>query len=248
MQKVAWVIGASTGIGRALALLLSHSGYGVAISARSASNLELVRKEVQESKDFVIFPCDVLNIDSIKAAYAGVIAHYGRVDLIIYAAGIYTPMPLKTFDLQKAHEILQINLGGAFNVFSVIKEHAYSLDPLHLVWIASVAGFRGLPNSGAYGASKAGLISFSEMMRAELAPYNTKVQVVNPGFVKTRLTELNDFPMPMLITPEDAAHYILEGISSNRFNITFPWTFGIFMKILRLMPDFLYFKIAKRML
>jgi short-subunit dehydrogenase len=248
MRKVAWIIGASTGIGKSLALLLARCGYDLAISARSQPNLELVRMQMQESKECAIFPCDVLDVNSIEAAYAGVITHYGGVDLIIYAAGIYTPMPLKAFDLQKAHEILHINLGGAFNVFSVVKGRALSHDPLHLVWIASVAGFRGLPNSGAYGASKAGLISFSEIMRAELAPYNTKVQVVNPGFVKTRLTELNDFPMPMLITPESAAHYILKGINSNRFNITFPWTFGVFMKILRLMPDFLYFKIAKRFL
>lgn len=248
MQKVAWIIGASTGIGKALALLLVRSGYGVAISARSVQNLNLVRKEMLKNEDCAVFPCDVLDVDSLESAYKGIIKHYGRIDLILYAAGVYIPMPLKAFDLQKAHEILQINLGGAFNVFSVIKERAYSLDPLHLVWIASVAGFRGLPNSGAYGASKAGLISFSEMMRAELAPYNTKVQVVNPGFVKTRLTDLNNFPMPMLITPEDAAESILAGISSNRFSITFPRAFGIFMKILRLMPDFLYFKIAKRML
>lgn len=247
MQKVAWVIGASSGIGQSLALHLGRSGYRVAISARTLESLRRVQQEMTLGSDCAVFTCDVQDVSTLERAYQEILTHYTQVDLIIYAAGIYTPMPLQSFDLKKAQEILSINLGGAFNVFHVIKERAFSSHPLHLVWIASVAGFRGLPNSGAYGASKAGLISWAEIMRTELEPFYTKVQVVNPGFVKTRLTDLNQFPMPMMITPEEAADAIVKGLKTNRFDITFPRVFGFFMKILRLMPDFLYFKIAKKL-
>ena len=166
---------------------------------------------------------------------------------MIFAAGVYQPMPLKVFDLNDANKTIDINLKGAFNAFSIIREDAFSHDAMHLVWIASVAGYRGLPNSAAYGVSKAGLISFAEMQRSELESHNTKVQVVNPGFVKTRLTKKNAFKMPMLISPEQAADYILKGMQKNKFDISFPPLFALIMKALRIMPDYLFFACLRKL-
>lgn len=247
-QKTAWIIGASYGIGRALAENLNQQGWNLVLSARTEKPLKDLQKGLSSEGETWVVPCDVAKEPSLKKAYEKIQKISGKVDLVVFAAGIYTPTSLEQYNHKDALNTLNVNLSGAFNVFEVIRSHA--LDPrrpLHLVWVASVAGYRGLPNSGAYGASKAALINFAEVQRAELGAFNTKVQVVNPGFVKTRLTDKNTFQMPMLISPEKAAEYIARGLKSRRFDIAFPPFFAFILKLLRILPDFLYFKIAKRL-
>ena len=248
MAKVAWIIGASSGIGKALAQRLSRDGYCLALSARSAVPLKKVLEELPKGGKNSSYPCDVSKLTTLEAAYKNILKAHGKVDLMVFAAGIYTPMPLTKYDHKKSLETVNVNLIGALNTFEVLKKAAISKDhPLHLVWIGSVAGYRGLPNSSAYGMSKAGLIAFAEIQHTELKDLNTKVQLVSPGFVKTRLTDKNAFEMPMIISAEQAADYIGNGIQSNKFDISFPPLFAFTMKILRILPDFLFFKIAKKM-
>ena len=168
MKKVAWIIGASSGIGRALALQLANERYKLAISARSEKALSSVLKVLQGDQHSS-YPCDVSKLDTIKRAYNKIIKRYGHVDLLIFAAGVYTPMPLHQYDHKESLKILDINLTGALNTFEVIKSLATAKDqPFHLAWISSVAGYRGLPNSCTYGVGKSGLISFAEIQRVEL--------------------------------------------------------------------------------
>lgn len=248
MTRTAWIIGASSGIGKALALNLSRERYDLALSARSQEPLQDILKGLPKGPKNTSHPCDVSELKTLQAAYKAILGEHGKVDLMIFAAGVYTPMPLSEYDHKKSLATLDVNLTGALNTFEVIKEAATSKDhPLHLVWIGSVAGYRGLPNSCAYGISKAGLMSFAEIQRTELKELNTKVQLVSPGFVKTRLTDKNTFEMPMIISTEKAADYIAKGIKSDKFDIAFPPLFAFIMKLLRCLPDFLFFKIAKKM-
>lgn len=249
MSKVAWVIGASTGIGKALSQKLSTEGYTVALSARTEEALSSFREELEALGSYALcVPCDVTDLESLKNAKEMILKDFKSIDLMVFAAGIYTPMSLKHYNHQQSLETLNVNLTGAFNVFETLKEEALSEKKCHLVWISSVAGYRGLPNSGAYGVSKAALINFAEIQRIELENHNTKVQVVNPGFVKTRLTDKNDFPMPSLLTSEQAADYIYNGLFKGVFEINFPPLFAFSMKTLRIMPNWLYIYLVQKLL
>ena len=192
MSKTAWIIGASSGIGRSLAIKLSQEGLNVILSARREAELVEVQKNLSSTAKSLVLPCNVVNLESMRMAFEKLSNFVKNPDLIIFAAGIYEPMYLKDYDHKICLDTLNVNLIGAFNLFSII--HPLALEKsssLHLVWIASVAGYRGLPSSCAYGASKAALINFAETQKSELSQLNTKVQVVNPGFVKTRLTDRN---------------------------------------------------------
>jgi len=249
MSKVAWVIGASTGIGRALSKKLAQEGYVLALSARTDGTLSTLGNEIEGSgAQSLCAPCDVTDLTSLQEAKEKILRKFKKIDLMIFAAGIYTPMSLKNYNHQQSLETLHVNLTGAFNVFYTLKDEALSEKTCHLVWVSSVAGYRGLPNSGAYGVSKAALINFAEIQRVELEQYNTKVQVVNPGFVKTRLTDKNDFPMPSLLTSEQAANYIYKGLLKKGFEINFPPLFAFAMKTLRLMPNWLYIHLVQKLL
>ena len=262
MTKTIWIIGASSGIGKATAMALRAEGHNIVLSARDEEALKAVKSAMltekkQDAHDqdrsadesILVAPLDVLDEKSIRTAKSHIVDTFGKLDVMIFMAGIYDPMPLTQYDHKKSLQTLRINLEGAFTVFECIKEEA--LDPkksLHLVWTASVAGFRGLPQACAYGVSKAGLQHFAEIQRLELETMNTKVQVINPGFVKTRLTDKNEFEMPMRITPEEAGKAICKGLKSNGFEILFPTGFGLFMKCLRMMPIWLYFKITRNLI
>ena len=248
MNKRIWIIGASTGIGREVARHLSQEGHRVALSARTKPALEELVKTLPQPDESLVAACDVTDPGSLQKAFKQITKAWGGLDVMIFAAGVYTPMMLKDFNLGICQDVLNVNLTGAFNVFDVMKESALNPNtPLHLVWVASVAGYRGLPSGAAYGASKAGLINFVEAQRTELRKCNTKVQVVNPGFVKTRLTNKNTFDMPMIMTPEKAAEKIVRGMKKRRFEIAFPWAFVLIMKTLSLLPNWLYFLIANKL-
>ncbi len=233
-----WVIGASSGIGAALALLMAQNGYTVYISARSEEKLN---KLADQHRSIHVFPLDVTQPESLKITYRDIKQQFGPITTIVYAAGTYEPMPLERYDNVVAEKIIRTNLVGAYNTFSAVKDDAVNKNtPMHLVWVASVAGYRGLPQAAAYGPSKAALINFAEIQAIELKSLNTKVQVVNPGFVKTQLTEKNSFHMPQQISSEQAAEKIFEGIQGNKFSITFPQPFAGFFGFLQILPNRLY--------
>lgn len=247
MMKTAWIIGASSGIGHHLALQLARDGYAVALSARRQNALKKVAADLADSSQTYILPLDVMDLASIESARDRLLEQAGTIDLVVFAAGIYTPMPLEEFDLETSLQTLDVNLNGAFRVYHALKDFMQDpLTPFHMAWVASVAGYRGLPGAAAYGASKAALINFAEIQRSEMGEHNTKIQVINPGFVKSQLTDKNTFEMPMMISPEKAATYIIKGLHKDKFEIAFPPLFVFFMKLLRLMPYSLFFKVMQK--
>ncbi len=237
--KRVWLIGASAGIGAALARELASLGARLALSARNADALQALNLVGTR-----LLPCDATDRASLAAARDDLVAAWGGIDLVVYLAGDYVPMTAADFDLGKAEQMVAVNFNGAMNLTAAV------LNDLRpgggIVLVASVAGYRGLPRALAYGPGKAALIHFAECLHLELAPHGLGVWLVNPGFVATRLTDRNDFRMPALITPEDAAQAILKGLASGRFEIHFPKRFTRIMKLLALLPYRCYFPLVRR--
>jgi short-subunit dehydrogenase len=241
--KKIWLIGASEGIGRALAMQLASSGAVLALSARNAARLDELRAQCGGAEHGVV-PCDVTNLTSVQDAWNFVHQAWGIPDIIIYNCGTYEPMPAQKFNLQQAEGMLDVNFRGALRVLSLILPEHIKAAHGHLVFVGSVAGYRGLPDAMGYGASKSALIHLAENLMCDLKPFGIRTQIVNPGFVETRLTHKNSFAMPGIISAEKAAGYIVKGMQSPAFQISFPWLFVLALKLLRLLPAWLYFELV----
>ncbi|MES2770751.1 MAG: SDR family NAD(P)-dependent oxidoreductase [Pseudomonadota bacterium] len=229
-----WLVGASSGIGAALARALSERGAYLALSARSSAKLKALN-----IPSALILPCDVSDNVSLAVARKTLLAAWGGVDLVVYLAGDYLPMEATGFDLEQAERIVTVNYNGALHLAATILS---DLSPGGgIAWVASAAGYRGLPKALAYGPSKAALINFAECLYFDLATKGVGVWLINPGFVETRLTAQNDFKMPELITPERAALCIIDGFKTGVFEIHFPRRFTRVLKFLSLLPDCWYF-------
>ena len=241
MKKI-WLIGASEGIGRALAIELSKKGYFLYLSARNRERLDELKKELANKCSPI--PLDVSDIKSIKKAYEQ-IKNDGGIDTLIYGAGIYKPMSAANIDIKICEQMVDINLTGAIRILSNVIPDFIRNKNGHIALIGSVASYIGLPNSFGYGCGKAGLLHLAENLKCDLKDKNIKIQIINPGFVKTRLTDMNDFYMPSIISSEEAANYIVKILHSNKFDSRFPFLFPNFIKIISNLPYFLYFFIAK---
>lgn len=234
-----WLVGASDGIGAALARSLTARGARLALSARRADALVALGLG-----DALLVPCDVTQPSTLHAAADNVRQTWGGLDLAVYLAGTYTPMDATSLDVDRANQTLAVNFTGALHLTHCVLP---SLVPgAGLAFVASVAGYRGLPRALCYGPSKAALIHFAECLHLELAPRGIGVWVFNPGFVATRLTARNDFNMPALITPAEAAEAIVSGFAKGRFEIHFPRRFTGVLKALSLLPYSLYFPLVRR--
>ncbi len=241
--RSAWLVGASTGIGRATAALLHSRGAGVIVSARNARSLD---EFVAAHPGSIGLPLDVTDRVAVAAAAEQVVAACGTIDLVLYCAGYYKPMRATEFDLDDALRHVQVNQVGALYVLDAVLPRLLAQRSGHLSLVSSVAGYRGLPNSMAYGPTKAALINLAETLYLDLAPQGIGVSVINPGFVETPLTAQNAFAMPALITPEQAAHAIVEGWAAGQFEIHFPKRFTLWLKALRHLSDGLYFRAVRR--
>lgn len=247
-ERRTWIIGASTGIGAALAREMAARGDKVCVSARNENALRDVLHSLPGDGHHM-HAIDVADHESVVRAHNAVRSVWDRVDCIIFMAGLYTPMKTGAIDLKEMRRIIDVNLTGAFYVAETILPallNQKSNKKPQIALCASVAGWRGLPNGQPYGATKAGLINLAESMRTEHSD-NIDIRVINPGFVQTRLTDKNDFDMPMRISAEDAAVKIADGLEGGAFDIHFPKAFTAGLRLLRLMPDWLYFKIASRL-
>ncbi len=240
--KRVWIIGASSGIGQALALLLARLGATLCVSARSQAPLDEFVRLHPTSRAFAL---DVTNPQSLGSAFNEINSDK-PLDLIIYCAGHYAPMRAQDFNLEEALKHLQINYCGALNLLNASLPSLLKQRSGHLSLISSVAGFTGLPKSLAYGPTKAALTHLAEVLYLDLHPANVGVSVVHPGFVKTPLTAQNDFKMPALISAEQAALEIVKGYEFGAFEIHFPKRFTRFLKLLRILPYRLYFSIIAR--
>lgn len=237
-----WIIGASSGIGAALARQLDALGARVIVSARNADELSSF---VQQHPNARGLPLDVTQPASIKAA----VEHLQTDDLpdvVCYCAGHYHEVRATQYDLQEMVRHQQVNVMGFLYVLAEVLPWIVQRGHGHISVISSVAGFRGLPKSLAYGPTKAALINLAEALYIDLRPKGIGVSLITPGFVKTPLTDQNDFKMPFLITPDEAAQSIIQDWRDGVFHIHFPKRFTHFMKLLRLLPYRLYFWLIRR--
>lgn len=238
--KRVWLIGASSGIGAALASELARRGARLAISARDARKLQ--RGALTGA---LPVPCDVTDTDSLTAARSTVLAALGSIDLVVYLAGDYVPMRAENLNLAVAERVINVNFIAAMHVTAAVLP---DLQPGGgIAFVASVAGYRGLPRALCYGPGKAALIHFAEVLHLDLAPKGIGVWVINPGFVATPLTAKNDFAMPALQTPEQAANATVNGFRSGNFEIHFPKRFTRLMKLLAVLPYRWYFPLIRRL-
>jgi NAD(P)-dependent dehydrogenase (short-subunit alcohol dehydrogenase family) len=240
--KRVWLVGASSGIGRALGERLYALGASVIVSARNADALQ---KFTQEHPGSFALPLDVTDLCAVRRA-AGLALAGGPLDLVFYCAGHYQPMRATSIDLPELLRHQDVNILGAWHVLDAITPGMLARKEGHISLVSSVAGFRGLPNSLAYGPTKAALINLAETLYLDLQPQGVGVSVVNPGFVDTPLSANNDFHMPALISPQEAAQAILQGWAQGKFEIHFPKRFTRLMKLLRLLPYRLYFAAVRR--
>ncbi|MFC7052797.1 SDR family NAD(P)-dependent oxidoreductase [Hansschlegelia quercus] len=245
--KTAWVTGASSGIGAALALELASEGVLVAATARSGDKLSaLSAKAATQGGRIVAFEGDVTDADGVKTIAARIEAELGAIDLAVLNAGVFTPVAAAPFDLDAVRTTFDVNLGGTAACLAAILPAMTARRSGRIVVVASVTGYGGLPSSAAYGATKAGLINLAESLKFDLDLWGVSIQIANPGFVDTPTTAQNKFKMPALLKPEDAARRIVKGIERGGFEITFPKRFTYVLKALRLLPYPAYFWLIKK--
>jgi NAD(P)-dependent dehydrogenase (short-subunit alcohol dehydrogenase family) len=239
--KRVWIVGASSGIGRATAAALHARGAIVHVSARNEAALRAFTSAHPGAEAQVADASDAAQVRSAARR----ILWKGPLDLVMYCAGYYKPLRATAFDLGEMLRHQQVNYVGALNVIDAVLPSLLAHGG-HLSLVSSVAGYRGLPNGLGYGPTKAALINLAETLHLDLRDCGVGVSVINPGFVETPLTAQNDFPMPALQTPEAAARAILHGWARGRFEIHFPWRFTLAMKLLRMLPFALYAPLVKK--
>ncbi|MGJ8527190.1 SDR family NAD(P)-dependent oxidoreductase [Maritalea sp.] len=243
-RRHVWITGASSGIGYALAERMAKSGDKVAISARSKDKLaELVNK----ASNIDAFPLDVTRQEDVGETI-GAIEQSGPIDLAVLNAGAWSLMDAVDMDVKKVRQGVEVNYMGVIYALRKLLPLMKARGQGHIAIVASVAGYRGLPRSVAYGPTKAALINLAETLKPELEQYGITVSVINPGFVDTDMTRDNPFPMPDLITPDKAAIEIEKGLNAGRFEIRFPWRFTTMMKLMRILPNGVFFWAMKRIM
>lgn len=244
-DKRVWIVGASTGIGAALAEKLHARKARVALSARSEDKLQALAMRLGKARTMAL-PLDITRVETIHAAERELVAAWGGYDLVVFMAGDYTAMRAWEIDLNVAKQMVAVNWEGFLNGLSVVIPRLMKAKAGGIALVSSVAGYRGLPKSLVYGPTKAALINLAESLYLDLKDKGLDVYVICPGFVKTPMTDQNDFRMPYLISAEEAADEIIKGFGKGEFEIHFPKTFTRMLKTLQQLPYALYFPAVKR--
>tara|TARA_Y100000741_G_C18152637_1_gene517872 strand:- start:132 stop:887 length:756 start_codon:yes stop_codon:yes gene_type:complete len=244
MIKKIWITGASSGIGKALAIKFANEGWQVAASARREN---LLNELVKENSNIHSFPLDVTDKDKTKIVFQNILKKFEDLDICVFGTGIHDPASEKKLNNETFRKIMEINFFGTLNCILAVDSYFRERKKGEISIVSSVAGYRGLPAAGAYCASKSALISLAESLVFDFKRFNVKVSVINPGFIKTPMTEKNKFKMPMIKSPEYAAQKIFLGLTKkNSFEIHFPKSFTFGMKLLKIMPNWLYFFVVGR--
>ncbi len=244
----AWITGASSGLGRALARRMAADGWRVAATARRAAPLEELAREAKDLPGEVhAFPLDVTDLAAVKSTVAQIEAQLGPIAQAVLNAGGHQPMRATEFASTVFRDLIEVNLMGCVHGLEALLPGMLARRAGGIAVVASVAGYRGLPTAAAYGMTKAGLINMAEALKPELDRQGIRLQLVNPGFVRTPLTDQNSFPMPFLMEVEDAAEALYRGLRSSRFEIAFPWRFVTLMKLLRILPASLVFAVTRHL-
>jgi NADP-dependent 3-hydroxy acid dehydrogenase YdfG len=240
----AWITGAGSGIGLALARRLASEGWQVAVSARSENSLASVAAGAPGMHSF---PLDVTDRAAVTEAVDAIEAQLGPLDLVVLNAGTYQPVTARTFSVEAWRGMVETNMMGTVHCLSAVMPRMIERRAGHIAVVSSLTGYAGLPSASAYGATKAALINMCEALYPELEAESVRLSLINPGFVDTPLTRKNDFPMPFLISSEDAARRILGGLNAGKFEIAFPFRMLLAMRLLSLLPHRFRLAVTRRM-
>jgi len=243
-NKVIWITGASSGIGKSLAIKFANEGWLVAASARRENLL----KELNDlNSNIHSFPLDVTDSEKCIAVFNKIIEKLNNIEICVFCTGIHDPKSEKSLNLEKIKKIMEVNYFGTINSINATYNYFKEKKSGHISMVSSVAGYRGLPAGGAYCASKSALTTYAESLYFDMKRFDVRVSVVHPGFIKTPMTDQNNFPMPMIKSSEFAADKMFKGLTkSNAFEIHFPKSFTLIMKLLKIMPNWLYLKLIKK--
>ncbi|MBI3515724.1 MAG: SDR family NAD(P)-dependent oxidoreductase [Proteobacteria bacterium] len=242
-----WITGASSGLGRAVALRYAGAGAMVAASARSAEAMATLAAAPAAAGRIHAFPVDVTDRVAMVDTVARIEAALGPIELAILNAGTHEPVDAQHFDAAVFDRLFAVNLTGTVNGLHAILPRLIARRTGQVALVASVAGYGGLPTAAAYGATKAAMINLAEALKFDLDPLGVRLSLVNPGFVRTPLTDQNPFPMPALMEVDDAARALVRGLARGGFEVTFPRRFTYVVKLLRLLPYRLYFPLVARL-
>ena len=244
-NKVIWITGASTGIGKAIAIKFSKNGWNVAISAR---RLELLEEISKQNQNVFSFPLDVTNKDDCRKVFTEIKNKLGKIDLCVFSTGTWDPKKEKEIDVEQIENVMKVNFFGTLNSIKSVEKYFKDLGKGHISIVSSIAGYRGLPNSTGYGPSKSALNNLAESLYFDFKRFGVRVSLISPGFIKTPMTDKNDFKMPFLKTTEYAADKIYDGlVNSNAFEIHFPKQLTLVLKFLKILPNWLYLKLLSKL-
>lgn len=232
-----WLVGASEGLGLALARRLCHAGAEVIISARDADRLAKAAATMPGRA--TALQVDVADGDTVRAAATKL----GVIDGVVFLAAVYWPTSARAWDAERVESMCDVNFTGCARTIGAVLPGMMARGAGHVVITGSLSGFRGLPGAIGYAASKAGTMALAESMHADLRGTGIVVQLANPGFIRTRLTDRNDFAMPFLMTPEVAAQYMFEHMQTDRFKISFPMVFSWVFRLSQFLPDWAYYRL-----
>tara|TARA_B100001121_G_scaffold289550_1_gene288537 strand:+ start:14 stop:775 length:762 start_codon:yes stop_codon:yes gene_type:complete len=244
-KKTIWITGGSSGIGKSLAIKFANEGWNVAISARRENLL----KEISDQyKDMSSFPLDVTDKSKCKEVFNNIKKKFGDIDICFFSSGTWNPSKEKNIDLDSIEYVFKTNFFGTLNCIKAVEDYFKNRKDGTISVVSSIAGYRGLPNSTGYGPSKSALNNLTETLYFDFNRYNVRVCLISPGFIKTPLTDRNDFKMPFLRSPEFAAEKIYKGlVNSKDFEIHFPKQLTLLLKLFRLLPNSLYLGLMKKL-
>jgi short-subunit dehydrogenase len=246
-SRLLWITGASSGIGRATALRFATAGWTVVASARNGAALAALAAEAEGLAGRIVpVPLDVTDAAAIQAAVSHLETDIGPIGLAILNAGTHAVINVRRFETAVFEQLFRLNVLGTANCIAAILPRMLRRGVGEIAIVASLAGYRGLPTAAAYGASKAALINLAEALKLDLVGTGVSARLINPGFVRTPLTDRNEFPMPFLIDAEAAAQRIFDGLAGSAFEIAFPRRFAWMLKFLRILPYRLYFPLVRR--
>ena len=244
MSKNIWITGASSGIGKATAIKFANEGWQVAASARRE---KLLNDLSGQNSNIFSFPLDVKDEIAAKNVFENIVKKLGSIDICLFCTGMHDPDSEIKLSSEKIREIMETNFFGTLNCIMAVNTYFREKKNGHISIVSSVAGYRGLPAASGYCASKSALTSLAESLYFDFKRHNVRVSLVSPGFIKTPMTDKNKFPMPMIKSAEFAAEKMFSGLTKkNVFEIHFPIFFTMIMKLLKIMPNKLYFLLVKK--
>ena len=236
-QKKIWITGASSGIGKAVAEKFASEGWMVAASARRQ---EILNK-MAENQNIFAYPLDVTQKENVTKTFNNIIEDFKNVDICLFCSGTYDPKLEQEINIEQNKFVMETNYFGVLNCIKAVETYFKNKRSRQISIVSSVAAYRGLPNSSGYGPSKAALTNLTESIYFDFKKHNVKISLVSPGFIKTPLTDKNEFPMPFIRSPEFAADKIFQGLTKkNIFEIHFPLGLTLTLKFLRILPYRLY--------